>query len=138
VVDIDGSLSKTVDWAFVGLQIIRITSLAKNQNEEQEFIDPPNLQIPKEFELLQNYPNPFNPSTSISFVVPQTMHVQLIVFDTRGALIAKLVDGVVEAGKHTCVWPSIDTQGNVLPNGIYFYRIKSDNYVNTKKMTLIQ
>jgi len=136
VVDIDGNLSRAVDWAVIGVEIINNTSLAKNKNEEQDFIDSPKIHIPTEFELHQNYPNPFNPSTSITFVVPQTMDVQLIVFDTRGALIAKLVDDVVEAGKHTYIWRSLDYQGNILPNGIYFYRIKTNRFVETKKMIL--
>jgi hypothetical protein len=137
-IDIDGSFSRPVDWAFVGLEILKQTSLAKNQPENRKVIDLPEVPIPTEFELQQNYPNPFNPSTTISFFVPQTLHVQLEIFDAGGHFIAKLVDGVVDAGKHTYVWSSFDDLGNVLPNGIYFYRIKSNYFNDTKKMILLR
>ncbi|MEO8666773.1 MAG: FG-GAP-like repeat-containing protein, partial [Ignavibacteria bacterium] len=85
--------------------------------------------VPGKFELLQNYPNPFNPNTSISYRVAANNFVSLKVFDNSGREIKTLVNEVQEAGYY-----SIDFNGSGLASGIYFYRMQTGAYSETKKM----
>lgn len=87
----------------------------------------------REYRLHQNHPNPFNPSTEISFSVPGSDEVSLKIFDVLGREVATLIDGRVGAGTHTVRWAS---EG--CPGGIYFYRIHSGNFMDTKKMVLVK
>ena len=87
--------------------------------------------IPESFQLFQNYPNPFNPSTKISWQVPVGSHQSLKVYDVLGNEVATLVDEYKHAGSYRVEW---DATG--LPSGIYFYQLKSERFVETKKMIL--
>lgn len=85
--------------------------------------------IPEEFKLYQNFPNPFNPTTVISFQLPVISNVTIKVFDVLGNEVATLVDEEKSAGIH-----QVNFNFKGLSSGIYFYRIKSGNYSETKKM----
>jgi len=89
--------------------------------------------IPQNFALQQNFPNPFNPTTVISYELPVTSSVKLIVYDMLGREVAVLVNEQMLAGTHTAMW---DAQG--MPSGVYFYRITAGNYVSTHKMLMIK
>lgn len=89
-----------------------------------------------DFNLSQNFPNPFNPSTIIEFTVPQNLNsvnVQLKVFDLLGQEVATLVDERKSAGKYR-----IDFNASGLASGIYFYTLKSGEFLTTKKMILLK
>jgi len=92
-----------------------------------------NKSVPSQFWLEQNYPNPFNPATKIKYSVPQTSSVTLKVFDLLGKEVATLVNGVVIAGNH-----EVRFDAGKLSGGIYFYRLTSNGFVSTKKMTLLK
>lgn len=85
------------------------------------------------FDLSQNYPNPFNPITKISYTVPTFVNkgsvVKLTVFDPLGREIKTLVNGPKVPGYYT-----VDFDASKLPSGVYYYSIKIDNYLQTKKM----
>jgi hypothetical protein len=85
------------------------------------------------YELNQNYPNPFNPSTEIQFVLPQSSLVELSVINMQGELIKKLINRYVEAGSH-----SVNFKADDLSSGIYFYRLKAENFTETRKMVLMR
>lgn len=89
--------------------------------------------IPTDIELQQNYPNPFNPSTEIHYKLPASSHVQLKVFDMLGRQVATLMDGRVSAGEHR-----VHFDASNLSSGIYLYRLKAGNVVQTRKMMLIK
>lgn len=89
--------------------------------------------LPKEFSLSQNYPNPFNPNTTIKYSVENKQHVKLTVYDLLGKEVAVLVDGEVGVGEHSAVFNAKN-----LSSGVYLYRIQSDNFVATKRMTLLK
>ncbi len=89
--------------------------------------------IPAEYNLLQNYPNPFNPATTITFDLPEQSRVSLTVYNILGEQVASLVDEVREAGRHQAVF---DASG--FSSGIYFYRLSTDSYTETRKMLLIK
>jgi hypothetical protein len=91
------------------------------------------IEIPNNFTLNQNYPNPFNPVTTIKYSVPEESDVSLIVYNTLGEEILKLVNEVKEAGSY-----SIELNAAILPSGVYFYQLKSGSFIETKKMLLIK
>jgi subtilisin family serine protease len=86
----------------------------------------------------QNYPNPFNGATSISYSVPESGTRALIeVFDARGRLVKKLVDGPHGLGRYVARWDGLDSHGRTVASGVYFFRIEiGDNFSESKKMIL--
>ncbi len=92
-----------------------------------------NISGPSEFSLEQNYPNPFNPSTTIKFSIPEAGNVKLIVFNSLGEEIIKLVDEHKEAGIY-----KVNFNAQDVPSGIYFYKIESGRYNDVKKMVLVK
>jgi photosystem II stability/assembly factor-like uncharacterized protein len=94
-------------------------------------IAPVTNNIPKQYNLKQNYPNPFNPSTSISFDIPKSGNVRLVVFDELGREISVLIDGELNAGSYKA-----EFNGSSLSTGVYFYRITAGDFTMTKKMIL--
>jgi len=92
-----------------------------------------NSETPTGFLLAQNYPNPFNPSTYISYSIPESGPVILVVYDVLGKEIKILVNEFQEAGNY-----SIHFNANGLSNGIYFYKLHSGNHSEIRKMVLSQ
>ena len=90
-------------------------------------------ELPASFKLNQNYPNPFNPSTTISFEMPKSGVVELKVFDMLGREVASLVNGFRQAGTYR-----VDFNAIGLASGVYVYRIKAGDFVESKKMTLLK
>jgi hypothetical protein len=92
-----------------------------------------NNKIPGDYELEQNYPNPFNPATSISFSIPKAGNVKLVVYDMLGREIITILDEYRKAGDY-----SVAFDASNLASGVYFYKIISGEFTDTKKMTLIK
>jgi len=97
-----------------------------------------------DFKLMQNYPNPFNPATKIKFSIPfverrDRVSVQLKVYDVLGNEIATLVDEEKPAGEYEVEFNAVGTSRDLsLPSGIYFYQLKSGDFVEIKKMVLLK
>jgi hypothetical protein len=89
--------------------------------------------IPEKFVLEQNYPNPFNPSTSIKFSVPQNGFITLKVYDIMGREVASLINNEMTAGNYTA-----DFNASGLGSGVYFYKLTSNGFTDTKKMILVK
>ena len=89
--------------------------------------------VPNTYSLAQNYPNPFNPVTKISFSVPKSSLVKLVVYDILGREIEKLVNQNLTAGSY-----EVEFGGLNLNSGVYFYRLESEGYTETRKMLLIK
>lgn len=96
-------------------------------------IEPVNIENPKDFSLSQNYPNPFNPMTKIKFQLPNNGSVRLTVFDMLGKEVEILVNEDLSAGTYEYEWNGIN-----LPSGVYFYKLTSGNFTETKKMLMIK
>ena len=94
--------------------------------------------VPKEFALHQNYPNPFNPSTKIRYDVPKETRVTLIVYNVIGQEVATLVDEIQSAGYKSVEWDTRATNGREISSGVYFYTMKADDFVVTRKLVLIR
>lgn len=91
------------------------------------------LETNDDFLILQNYPNPFNPTTQITYVLPESGHVRLNVFNVTGQHIITLVDEPQTAGRQST---SFNAGG--LSSGIYFYRLETGGNVLIRKMSLIK
>ncbi len=99
---------------------------------------------PQEYVLSQNYPNPFNPTTKIKYSIPvgsanfaSPIMVELKVYNVLGREVATLVNKRQPAGSFEVEFNS-STYGKKLTSGVYFYRLKADNFVETKKMLLLR
>jgi len=96
------------------------------------------VQLPDKTALGQNYPTPFNTVTTISFEVPAPGYVALYIFNYNGQLVRTLADNQFEAGYHKLTWDSRNDLGMQVPSGVYFYRMKTGDFSNTKKLLLLK
>ncbi len=96
------------------------------------------LTAPKNYELGQNYPNPFNPQTKITYRMTEPGNVQLGIYNLRGQLIRTLISQDMPIGEHSVIWDGKNESGQLVPSGTYIYRIKINNFEDTKKMELIK
>jgi hypothetical protein len=87
---------------------------------------------------VSNHPNPFNPATEISFSLPERAQVSLVIYNILGEKVKTLVNQTMEAGNYNVTWDSKDEAGNSVASGIYFYRLKTENFDQTMKMLLMK
>jgi len=99
-----------------------LIGITGNQNE-----------IPSSYALMQNYPNPFNPTTTIRFSIPKSGVATLKVYNILGKEVATLFDGNLTAGSYNINW-----NASSYASGVYFYRLQSGDFVQTKKMILVK
>ena len=90
------------------------------------------------FSLEQNYPNPFNPGTRLNFTIPKSQHVLLEIYNSLGQRVRTLINSNLSSGNHYILWDGLAENGNGVPAGVYFYRIKSGEFISTKQMTLLR
>lgn len=93
---------------------------------------------PEAFTLDQNYPNPFNPETSIPFTVHQKSRLSLKIYDMMGGEIVTLVNTEYQPGSFNVRWNGNDSFGNIVPSGIYVYRLEGEGMVKSNKMLLFK
>lgn len=126
-----GGLTQT----FTNVQLNKFYKAIEGQglNEILIGINQISTEVPGKFNLEQNYPNPFNPVTKIKFAVAKASSVKLSVFDVTGRLVSVIIDKQLNAGTYVT-----DFDASRLSSGIYFYRLESGIYRETKKMTLIK
>ena len=116
------SLFNFFDWSFTDVYIKDEVSGLKSI-----------YQVPEQFKLYQNYPNPFNPVTTIRYSVPKTSNVSIIVYDILGKEIETLVNEGKFPGNY-----DIQFNGSNFSSGVYFYVMRVDNFIGTKKLILIK
>ena len=90
------------------------------------------------FELAPNYPNPFNPETTIRYQVARSVKVNITIYNVLGQKVRTLVDAARPAGAHRIVWNGKDERGVSVPTGMYFYRMRAGDFVQVRKMLLLQ
>ena len=100
-------------------------------------VHPISSEIPSKYSLSQNYPNPFNPVTKMKFDIPPSNGARgmarLIIYDILGREIAVLINEQLSPGTYEVEW-----DGTNFPSGIYFYKLITKDYSETKKMVLIK
>jgi hypothetical protein len=89
--------------------------------------------ISQSFSLSQNYPNPFNPITTIKFDLPKTCEASLKIFNILGEEVSTLVSDRLSAGSYSYEWDA-----SSLASGVYLYRLKAGEYVETRKMVIMR
>jgi hypothetical protein len=120
---------ETVTWTGNGdrISISELTTAGKS-----------NGNLPASYTLNQNYPNPFNPETAIDYVVAQSGHVELAIYNILGDKIKTLVSGYQVAGNYSVKWQADTDGGTSVASGVYFYKLTAGDYTDTKKMTLLK
>jgi len=96
-------------------------------------IQPVSNEVPVKYSLSQNYPNPFNPVTQFKFSIPEQTDVKLTVYDMLGRTVKTLVSGGLRPGTYEAEWNASE-----FSSGVYFYKLETNNYSETKKMILIK
>jgi hypothetical protein len=125
-IDLSGLNLNLPSFYIPGL-ITRLDSAKVTSVQQEE------LSIPEEITLEQNYPNPFNPSTTIKFSLPSSGNVILKIYNALGEEAAVLIDNELTTGSYEVEW-----NAGGLPSGVYFYQLKTDAFVETKKMLLLK
>ena len=113
------------------LTCVIYTALVNAQNNVSNIAE--TKDIPLDFILYQNYPNPFNPVTRIKYSINASQNVTLKIYDIQGKEIETLVNREQPAGIY-----EVNFDGNKLCSGIYFYKLKTDSFIETKKMILLK
>jgi len=104
-----------------------------DRNSKPTSIKTDDLKMPTTYSLAQNYPNPFNPTTTISFSLPVSGNVLLEVYDVTGKTVSTLLNNDIAAGKHSFAFNAAG-----LSSGIYFYRIRANDFIATRKFILMK
>lgn len=94
--------------------------------------------VPQAFRLYPNFPNPFNPETHIQFDLPAGVPVELRIYNALGQLVRAVVDRPYPAGTFVVTWDGRDDRGQVLPSGIYIYKIKAGDFQAQRKLLLLK
>lgn len=93
---------------------------------------------PGRFALEQNHPNPFNPSTTIRYEVPRVERVTLIVYNSLGQAVRRLVEDRLQQGSHTVIWDGRDDNGREVAGGVYVYRLTAGGLSESRKAILLK
>ena len=110
-------------WNFAPNKTIVVQSVTGVNNEN----------IISSYKLKQNYPNPFNPSTRISFEIPQSENVKLVVYNSAGQEVKTLINEFMTSGNHF-----INFNASNIASGVYYYRISTPHFYEIKKMILMK
>ena len=96
--------------------------------------------IPDEYSLSQNYPNPFNPTTTIAYSIKDQAHVSLKVYNVAGQLVRTLVNEqqTPQVENFRVTWDGRNDLGSSVSSGVYFYKLVTKNFSQTKKMVLLK
>ncbi len=93
---------------------------------------------PLRTELIGAYPNPFNPTTTLAFTLDTPQRVTLEIYNIAGRKVTVLLDSFTESGRHNVFWDGLDSNGKQMGSGVYFYRMKTADYLDVKKMILLK
>lgn len=96
-----------------------------------------NNEIPLKFNLYQNYPNPFNPMTIIKFDLPEKQNVKIQIYDVLGSLVSIAYEGILNTGSYDVSFDASSTAGG-LASGVYYYKIETEKFSDSKKMILVK
>ncbi|MFQ6617612.1 MAG: FlgD immunoglobulin-like domain containing protein, partial [Fidelibacterota bacterium] len=106
--------------------------------EKYTGIEPDNSAVPTTYDLSQNYPNPFNPVTKIKYQIPRAGKVTLKIYNILGQEIKTLVNKNLNPGYYAVTWDGTNSLGKEVSSGLYFYRLKADEFEKTLKMVILK
>ena len=107
----------------------------KKINDVTDIVD---QYLPTDYSLFQNYPNPFNPTTVISYALPKTNIVSMVIYDMLGRQVRTLVNEVQNAGMQKVIWDGKNNSGMKVSSGTYIYRIDAGDFHMAKKMIILK
>ncbi|MCU0638394.1 MAG: T9SS type A sorting domain-containing protein [Candidatus Krumholzibacteria bacterium] len=132
-------------WSWEGGYYYKVAAVDIHENESGYALLSPGLitgsddpVMPAAVYLEQNVPNPFNPSTRIGFGLAAPAKVRLRVYDAAGRLVRELANGIMPAGRHVEEWDGRNEDGVAAASGVYFYRLESGSFTETRKMVLLK
>ena len=108
------------------------------ENQDATSVQRNNMSNAQDFSLLQNYPNPFNPNTRIDYKVPHQSHVKISVYNLMGEQVAVLLNESQIAGSYSVTWNGNNSAGLRLPTGLYFYKLQTSGFEQSRKMLFVQ
>ncbi len=133
------------EWSWEAGYWYKVSAIDINGNESQFAVLAPDvitgddpMPVPEVTFLAQNYPNPFNPVTTIGFGLKESGHVSLRIYDAAGRLVTTLVDESRSAGRYSTEWNGKSADGSSAASGVYFYRLISKEFEETRKMILLR
>lgn len=148
---------ETVRFSIALVQAHQINAFENNSNAAQDFFDQElggsalkkksagadgfiaeTDVMPNAFRLYPNFPNPFNATTRIQFDLPEAAHAQLLIYNTAGQAVRKLVDEALSAGSVTAFWDGYDDKGQPVSSGIYFYKLQAGEFQAQRKLLLLK
>jgi flagellar hook assembly protein FlgD len=89
--------------------------------------------------VYRNFPNPFQKETTIKFVVSNgNRKINLDIFNIKGQKVRSLVNSTLNSGNYSILWNGLDDNGKRVSNGVYFYKVSSENFTSVKKMILMK
>jgi hypothetical protein len=94
--------------------------------------------LPNELDLAQNFPNPFNSETSIGFTLPIGSEIELSLYNLAGQQVSRLLHGWREPGRYTARWDGRTDTGHNLATGVYIYRLRAGDLVQSRKLLLLR
>jgi hypothetical protein len=123
-------VNETFTWTANGdrIEVTGLTSKAHGSTDV----------MPEAYSLAQNYPNPFNPTTAIGFSLPSAMKARVEIYNVLGRLVAVPFDGMAASGYNEVVCDGRSDNGSEAASGVYFYRLTTEEYMETRKMTLLK
>ena len=94
--------------------------------------------LPNRVILYPNFPNPFHLETNIIFDLPESCLVELAIYDFLGNMVKSIVKGLKEAGHYSLTWDGTDNHGKLVAPGIYVYKIKAGNFIDSKRCVVLR
>ncbi len=134
-----GTISDPQNYSFVDKDVqarqysYRLKQINFNGTYEYSRTIEVTVNAPYDFRLSQNYPNPFNPSTTIKYSIPTAEFVTLKVYDLYGQEVSTLVSEQKQEGSY-----SVKFDGSNLASGVYVYKLAAENFIDSKKFTLLK
>ena len=136
----NGNSNSPIDYEYVDADIstagnyyYRLKQIDNDGSYEYSMIVTAEINAPNTFQLSQNYPNPFNPQTRINFALPKREIVLLKVYNLLGELISTIVNKEMPSGIHSVLFDA-----SKFPSGVYIYRLETESFIATKRMTLLK
>jgi len=131
--DIDGDGENEIVITDGNILRVLESDFSVDVSEEED-----DLQVHKFVILEQNYPNPFNSTTTIPFALKRPAHATVAVYNILGQKVRTLLDQEKVSGNYRLIWDGKNDQHKVVPSGIYFYKLTSGKYSESKKMLFLK